>query len=181
MFREAQEKLKKTRGDKWASPVLGFHGTNEANIVPICENGFKVPGVLMLLGFFVCLFVSFFYLFNPLLHFLVSKIGQGTTIWLWCCCSVLRHPLQCGRLRTAPHLLGSSHATDFKMGVLVATLSDSWCYRVSARTGLADPVSADWKWVWLRIRPATSISVQQHVKLSSWICLWCTLCMLLGG
>lgn len=27
-------------------PVLGFHGTNAGNITPICEKGFKVPGIL---------------------------------------------------------------------------------------------------------------------------------------
>ncbi|KAL8622378.1 hypothetical protein ACOMHN_041706 [Nucella lapillus] len=43
-FREAQYMLKKTRGEEWSAPVLGFHGTQESNIESICQNGFKVPG-----------------------------------------------------------------------------------------------------------------------------------------
>ena len=42
--REAQEDMRKERGEELSYPVLAFHGTNEANITPICENGFKVPG-----------------------------------------------------------------------------------------------------------------------------------------
>ncbi|CAF2643146.1 unnamed protein product [Rotaria sp. Silwood2] len=40
----AREELKKKRGEEYSYPVLAFHGTAIANIQPICENGFKVPG-----------------------------------------------------------------------------------------------------------------------------------------
>nr|KAI8728513.1 CAunnamed protein product [Biomphalaria glabrata] len=43
-FRQCQEKLKKTRGESFSYPILGFHGTDQKNIRPICENGFKAPG-----------------------------------------------------------------------------------------------------------------------------------------
>lgn len=43
-FKAAREKLKKERGEDMSYPVLAFHGTNESNITPICETGFKVPG-----------------------------------------------------------------------------------------------------------------------------------------
>ncbi|BFZ18603.1 hypothetical protein BsWGS_21642 [Bradybaena similaris] len=43
-FREYQKKLRKERGEDLSYPVLGFHGTNEVNIKPICEQGFKTPG-----------------------------------------------------------------------------------------------------------------------------------------
>ncbi|KAK7481278.1 hypothetical protein BaRGS_00027538 [Batillaria attramentaria] len=43
-FKAAREKLKKERGEEMSYPVLAFHGTNESNITPICETGFKVPG-----------------------------------------------------------------------------------------------------------------------------------------
>jgi hypothetical protein len=41
---EAREQLKKERGIEYSYPVLAFHGTAVANIQPICEKGFKVPG-----------------------------------------------------------------------------------------------------------------------------------------
>jgi aprataxin and PNK-like factor len=41
---KAREELKKNRGEEYSYPILAFHGTAVANIVPICENGFKVPG-----------------------------------------------------------------------------------------------------------------------------------------
>ena len=41
---EAREELKKKRGVEYSYPVLAFHGTAMANIQPICETGFKVPG-----------------------------------------------------------------------------------------------------------------------------------------
>ena len=37
--------------------------------------------------------------------------------------------LRCGNFS------GSSHASDLKIGTLVATLPGAWCYRVSAGTG----------------------------------------------
>ncbi|CAF3976179.1 unnamed protein product [Rotaria sp. Silwood2] len=43
-FNAAREELKKKRGEEYSYPVLAFHGTAIANIQPICENGFKVPG-----------------------------------------------------------------------------------------------------------------------------------------
>ncbi|XP_005100639.1 uncharacterized protein LOC101862421 [Aplysia californica] len=43
-FRQAQAELKKKRGEQFSYPVLGFHGTLEKNIQPICENGFRAPG-----------------------------------------------------------------------------------------------------------------------------------------
>ncbi|XP_064647654.1 uncharacterized protein LOC135500253 [Lineus longissimus] len=43
-FREAREDLKKHRSEKMSYPVLAFHGTDEDNIRPICETGFRVPG-----------------------------------------------------------------------------------------------------------------------------------------
>ncbi|CAF0806477.1 unnamed protein product [Rotaria sp. Silwood1] len=43
-FNKAREELKKTRGVEYSYPVLAFHGTAIANIQPICETGFKVPG-----------------------------------------------------------------------------------------------------------------------------------------
>ncbi len=43
-FSKAREELKKNRGEEYSYPILAFHGTAVANIVPICENGFKVPG-----------------------------------------------------------------------------------------------------------------------------------------
>ncbi|KAL8572703.1 hypothetical protein ACOMHN_049832 [Nucella lapillus] len=43
-FKAGREKLKKTRGEDMSYPVLGFHGTDESNIVPICESGFRMPG-----------------------------------------------------------------------------------------------------------------------------------------
>ncbi|KAH9515167.1 hypothetical protein Btru_019414 [Bulinus truncatus] len=43
-FRQCQENLKKTRGESFSYPILGFHGTDQKNIKPICENGFKAPG-----------------------------------------------------------------------------------------------------------------------------------------
>ena len=33
------------------------------------------------------------------------------------------------------HFSGSSHTTDLKIGTPVATLPDTWCYRVSDGTG----------------------------------------------
>ncbi|XP_041366331.1 uncharacterized protein LOC121381203 [Gigantopelta aegis] len=44
LFKEARETLKKTRGEEYSYPVLAFHGTQQNNITPICETGFKVPG-----------------------------------------------------------------------------------------------------------------------------------------
>ena len=44
MFSDAREELKKNRGVEFSYPVLAFHGTAIANIQPICETGFKVPG-----------------------------------------------------------------------------------------------------------------------------------------
>ncbi|CAL1528756.1 unnamed protein product [Lymnaea stagnalis] len=43
-FREFQKKLKTSRGEEFSYPILGFHGTDQKNIRPICENGFKAPG-----------------------------------------------------------------------------------------------------------------------------------------
>ncbi|KAK6168972.1 hypothetical protein SNE40_020113 [Patella caerulea] len=43
-FEYAKQQLKKSRGGDSALPVLAFHGTAEANIQPICENGFKKLG-----------------------------------------------------------------------------------------------------------------------------------------
>lgn len=43
-FREAQKEISKERGEKFSYPILAFHGTDQKNIIPICENGFKVPG-----------------------------------------------------------------------------------------------------------------------------------------
>ncbi|XP_059146071.1 uncharacterized protein LOC131933308 [Physella acuta] len=43
-FREYQKELKTTRGEEFSYTVLGFHGTDQKNIRPICENGFKAPG-----------------------------------------------------------------------------------------------------------------------------------------
>jgi len=43
-FSQAREELKIKRGEAYCHPILAFHGTAVANIVPICENGFKVPG-----------------------------------------------------------------------------------------------------------------------------------------
>ncbi|XP_045169852.2 uncharacterized protein LOC123532470 [Mercenaria mercenaria] len=43
-FKKCREQLKSTRGEEYSYPVLGFHGTEEKNIVPICETGFKIPG-----------------------------------------------------------------------------------------------------------------------------------------
>ena len=41
---DAREELKNKRGLEYSYPVLAFHGTAIANIQPICETGFKVPG-----------------------------------------------------------------------------------------------------------------------------------------
>ncbi|CAF0808309.1 unnamed protein product [Adineta ricciae] len=43
-FNKAREELKEKRGIEYSYPVLAFHGTAVANIQPICETGFKVPG-----------------------------------------------------------------------------------------------------------------------------------------
>lgn len=43
-FKKCREILKAKRGDECSYPVLAFHGTLETNILPICEQGFKVPG-----------------------------------------------------------------------------------------------------------------------------------------
>ncbi|XP_060085829.1 uncharacterized protein LOC132565212 [Ylistrum balloti] len=43
-FKAGREDLKKHRGEDKSYPVLAFHGTDEKNIHPICETGFKVPG-----------------------------------------------------------------------------------------------------------------------------------------
>ncbi|XP_033761484.1 uncharacterized protein LOC117343249 [Pecten maximus] len=43
-FKAGREDLKKHRGENKSYPVLAFHGTDEKNINPICETGFKVPG-----------------------------------------------------------------------------------------------------------------------------------------
>ncbi|XP_076460800.1 uncharacterized protein LOC143293605 [Babylonia areolata] len=43
-FKAARENVKKTRGEDMSYPVLGFHGTDENNITPICETGFRMPG-----------------------------------------------------------------------------------------------------------------------------------------
>ncbi|XP_050418622.2 uncharacterized protein LOC126831981 [Patella vulgata] len=43
-FKKAREDLKKSRGEDFSYPVLAFHGTQEKNITPICEKGFKSPG-----------------------------------------------------------------------------------------------------------------------------------------
>ncbi|UJR36762.1 hypothetical protein I4U23_029477 [Adineta vaga] len=43
-FNKAREELKEKRGVEYSYPVLAFHGTAIANIQPICETGFKVPG-----------------------------------------------------------------------------------------------------------------------------------------
>lgn len=43
-FSKAREELKKKRGEAFSYPVLAFHGTAIANIIPICETGFKMPG-----------------------------------------------------------------------------------------------------------------------------------------
>lgn len=43
-FNEAKKNLAATRGEDMSKPVLAFHGTAEANILPICETGFKIPG-----------------------------------------------------------------------------------------------------------------------------------------
>ncbi|KAK6165907.1 hypothetical protein SNE40_022721 [Patella caerulea] len=43
-FKKAREDLKKSRGEDFSYPVLAFHGTQEKNITPICEKGFKTPG-----------------------------------------------------------------------------------------------------------------------------------------
>lgn len=43
-FKKCRESLKKTRGEDFSYPVLAFHGTEEKNIIPICESGFKIPG-----------------------------------------------------------------------------------------------------------------------------------------
>ncbi len=47
--REARANLKKLRGKERSLPVLAFHGTEEANIVPICKTGFRVPGTAFFL------------------------------------------------------------------------------------------------------------------------------------
>ena len=36
--------MKKKRGEEFSHPILAFHGTEQKNITPICETGFKVPG-----------------------------------------------------------------------------------------------------------------------------------------
>ena len=43
-FSKAREELKAKRGVEYSYPVLAFHGTAVANIQPICETGFKIPG-----------------------------------------------------------------------------------------------------------------------------------------
>ncbi|ELT91186.1 hypothetical protein CAPTEDRAFT_207715 [Capitella teleta] len=43
-FNQAREDLKLMRGEEMSYPVLAFHGTEEKNITPIVEGGFKVPG-----------------------------------------------------------------------------------------------------------------------------------------
>lgn len=43
-FREAQEKLRSTRGEEFCYPILGFHGTSEENILSIVKTGFRMPG-----------------------------------------------------------------------------------------------------------------------------------------
>jgi hypothetical protein len=43
-FREAQEKIKTTRGEGSSFPVLAFHGTKEKSISSIIRSGFRVPG-----------------------------------------------------------------------------------------------------------------------------------------
>ncbi|CAF1990936.1 unnamed protein product [Rotaria magnacalcarata] len=43
-FNKARDELKEKRGVEYSYPVLAFHGTAIANIQPICETGFKVPG-----------------------------------------------------------------------------------------------------------------------------------------
>ncbi|CAF4475759.1 unnamed protein product, partial [Rotaria sp. Silwood2] len=43
-FNKARQELKEKRGIEYSYPVLAFHGTAIANIQPICETGFKVPG-----------------------------------------------------------------------------------------------------------------------------------------
>ncbi len=42
--RQAREDLKKFRGEDLSYPVLAFHGTQEKNITPICQTGFRIPG-----------------------------------------------------------------------------------------------------------------------------------------
>jgi aprataxin and PNK-like factor len=43
-FSKARDELKEKRGVEYSYPVLAFHGTAVANIQPICETGFKIPG-----------------------------------------------------------------------------------------------------------------------------------------
>ncbi|CAF0731653.1 unnamed protein product [Adineta steineri] len=43
-FNKARDELKEQRGVEYSYPVLAFHGTAVANIQPICETGFKIPG-----------------------------------------------------------------------------------------------------------------------------------------
>ena len=57
--------------------------------------------------------------------------------------------------------------SDLKIGTPVATLPGAWRYRVSA--GTVGPVSVYCDWVRWKVWSATSISVWQHVKLSSQI------------
>ena len=43
-FKKARRELQKLWGDSMSYPVLAFHGTKEANINSICQQGFRVPG-----------------------------------------------------------------------------------------------------------------------------------------
>ena len=44
-IRECRDALKELRGEEFSYPVLAFHGTKQEYITPICEGGFKVPGL----------------------------------------------------------------------------------------------------------------------------------------
>jgi len=59
LFSKAREELKKKRGEEYSYPILAFHGTAVTNILPICENGFKMPSKLIPENSrkqFICLF-----------------------------------------------------------------------------------------------------------------------------
>ena len=66
------------------------------------------------------------------------------------------------------------------IATLVATLPDARHYTIRAELGLAGPVPEYRHWVRKQVWSATSISVEQQVKLSLQICPWETRCKLQG-
>ena len=63
----------------------------------------------------------------------------------------------------APCFSWSSHSSDFITGIDVADL------RIGSKLKLAGPVSVYYDWVRQQAGSATSVSVWQHIKLSSFV------------